>query len=94
MTTTIVQWTTGNVGKRSVRAVVAHPDLELIGCYAWSPDKVGRDVGELCGIDSVGITASNDIDGLLRSRRTVSSTTPCGRIRTSSSGSSRPASTS
>ena len=46
-------------------AVVAHPDLELIGCYAWSPDKVGRDVGELCGIDSVGITASNDIDGLL-----------------------------
>ena len=59
MTTTIVQWTTGNVGKRSVRAVVAHPDLELIGCYAWSPDKVGRDVGELCGIDSVGITESN-----------------------------------
>ena len=65
MTTTIVQWTTGNVGKRSVRAVVAHPDLELIGCYAWSPDKVGRDVGELCGIDRVGVTASNDIKGLL-----------------------------
>ena len=65
MTTTIVQWTTGNVGKRSVRAVVAHPDLELIGCYAWSPDKVGRDVGELCGIDAVGVTATNDIDGLL-----------------------------
>ena len=58
MTTTIVQWTTGNVGKRSVRAVVAHPDLELVGCYAWSPDKVGRDVGELCGIDPVGVTAT------------------------------------
>ena len=31
-------------------AVLANPALELVGCYAWSPDKVGRDVGELCGI--------------------------------------------
>jgi hypothetical protein len=61
----VVQWTTGNVGKRSVRAVVAHPDLELVGCYAWSPDKVGRDVGELCGIGPVGITATDDVDALL-----------------------------
>src|SRR5438046_2534086 len=61
----VVQWTTGNVGKRSVRAVVAHPELELVGCYAWSSDKVGRDVGELCGIDPVGIDATNDIDALL-----------------------------
>ena len=68
MTTTIVQWTTGNVGKRSVRAVVAHPDLELVGCYAWSPDKVGRDVGELCGIDPVGVTATDDVDALLALR--------------------------
>ena len=61
----VVQWTTGNVGKRSVRAVVAHPDLELVGCYAWSSEKVGRDVGELCGIEPVGVTATNDVDALL-----------------------------
>ena len=61
----IVQWTTGNVGQRSVRAVVAHPDLELVGCYAWSPEKVGKDAGELCGIDPVGVAATNDVDGLL-----------------------------
>ena len=61
----VVQWTTGNVGQRSVRAVVAHPDLELIGGYAWSPAKVGRDVGELCGIDPVGVTATDDVDALL-----------------------------
>jgi hypothetical protein len=64
MTLRIVQWTTGNVGRRSVRAVVAHPDLELIGCYAWSPDKVGRDVGELCGIEPLGVAATNDVDAL------------------------------
>jgi 4-hydroxy-tetrahydrodipicolinate reductase len=61
----VVQWTTGNVGKRSVRAVVAHPGFELVGCYAWSPDKVGRDAGELCGIETTGVAATNDVDALL-----------------------------
>ena len=65
MTYRIVQWTTGNVGKRSVRAVALNPTLELVGCYAWSPDKVGRDVGELCGIEPVGVSATNDVDALL-----------------------------
>jgi len=60
----VVQWTTGNVGKRSVRAVTAHPDLELVGCYAWSDDKVGTDVGVLCGIAPVGLAATNDVDAL------------------------------
>jgi len=64
----VVQWTTGNVGRRSVRAVVAHPDLDLVGCYAWSPAKVGRDVGELCGIDPVGVAATDDVDALLALR--------------------------
>ena len=33
----LVQWTTGNVGKESVKAIVANPTLELVGCFAWSP---------------------------------------------------------
>ena len=49
MTYRVVQWTTGNVGKSSVRAIVANPTLELVECYAWSLEKVGHDVGELCG---------------------------------------------
>lgn len=61
----VVQWTTGNVGKRSVEAVMKRPDLELVGCYAWSAEKSGRDVGELCGIDPVGVAATNDVDALL-----------------------------
>ncbi len=61
----VVQWTTGNVAKRSVRAIVGHPDLELVGCFAWSADKVGRDVGELCGIDPIGVAATDDVDALL-----------------------------
>jgi 4-hydroxy-tetrahydrodipicolinate reductase len=61
----VVQWTTGNVGKSSVQAIAANPGLELVGCYAWSKDKVGRDVGELCGIDPLGVTATDDVDALL-----------------------------
>ena len=61
----VVQWTTGNVGKSSVAAIAANPTLELVGCYAWSPDKVGRDVGELVGIEPLGVAATNDVDALL-----------------------------
>lgn len=39
--------------------------LELVGCYAWSPDKVGRDVGELCGVAPLGLAATDDVDALL-----------------------------
>jgi len=65
MTIRVVQWTTGNVGQRSVRAIQTQPDLELVGCYAWSPDKSGRDVGELVGIGPIGVTASHDLDAVL-----------------------------
>ena len=61
----VVQWTTGKTGAAAVRGVVANPLLELIGCYAWSGEKVGRDIGELCGLESLGILATDDVDALL-----------------------------
>ncbi|EHI13287.1 NAD(P)H-dependent amine dehydrogenase family protein [Mycolicibacterium thermoresistibile] len=61
----VVQWTTGNVGKSSVQALAANPLYELVGVYAWSPDKVGRDAGELAGIEPLGVKATNDVDELL-----------------------------
>src|ERR1700710_1957674 len=61
----VVQWTTGNVGQRSVLAVLANPELELVGCYAWSPDKVGLDAGELCGTGTTGVVATDDRAALL-----------------------------
>jgi hypothetical protein len=64
----IVQWTTGNVGRQSATAIAANPWLELVGCYAWSPDKVGRDVGELCGLNRLGVTATHDVEALLALR--------------------------
>ena len=61
----VVQWTTGNVGKSSVEAIAKNPNYELVGCYAWSKNKAGRDVGELVGIEPLGVAATNDVDALL-----------------------------
>ncbi|KUH67684.1 dihydrodipicolinate reductase [Mycolicibacterium novocastrense] len=65
MTIRVVQWTTGQVAQAAVRAVLAQPGLELVGCYAWSEGKVGKDVGQLCGIPPLGISATSDIDTIL-----------------------------
>ncbi len=65
----VVQWTTGNVARATVRAVQARPDLELVGCFAWSADKVGCDVADLVGLDEpTGVLATDDVDALLALR--------------------------
>lgn len=65
MTLRIVQWTTGNVGRRSIRAIVANPGLALVGCYVHSAEKEGRDAGELAGIEAIGVKATRDVAALL-----------------------------
>jgi 4-hydroxy-tetrahydrodipicolinate reductase len=64
----VVQWATGNVGARALRRVIEHPGLELVGLYVHSADKVGRDAGELCGIDPVGIAATNSLEDIIALR--------------------------
>lgn len=65
----VVQWTTGNVARQAVKAVVERPDLELVGLYAFSPEKVGKDVAELAELDRpTGVIATDDIDALIELR--------------------------
>lgn len=61
----VVQWATGNIGARSLRAVVEHPTLSLAGLYVYAPDKVGRDAGELCGLPATGVVATDDIEQVI-----------------------------
>jgi hypothetical protein len=62
----IVTWGTGNVGKYAIRAVVNHPELELIGHIVSSESKAGIDVAELAELDTpTGIIASDNIDAVL-----------------------------
>ena len=68
MTYKVVTWGTGNVGRYAVRAVLNHPELELVAHIVSSADKSGRDVGELIGLDPVGVLATNDIEAALATR--------------------------
>lgn len=61
----VVQWATGNIGLRSLKAVIEHPDLELVGLYVYSDAKAGKDAGELCGLPPVGVVATRDIDEIV-----------------------------
>jgi hypothetical protein len=62
----VIQWTTGNVARQTVRAILGRPDLSLVGVYAWSAEKEGADVGTLCGLSSpVGVAATSSVPDLL-----------------------------
>lgn len=62
----VVQVSTGNVGMHALRAIVGHPDLELVGVHAHGPDKLGRDASELCGLERpTGVVATDDFDALV-----------------------------
>ena len=45
--------------------ILQHPRFELVGVGVSDPAKVGRDVGEICGIGPIGLTATDDIDALI-----------------------------
>ncbi len=66
MTKRIVVWGTGFVGKMVIAEVVKHPLFELVGVGVSNPDKVGRDVGEICDLPApLGLTATDDVDALI-----------------------------
>ncbi len=65
MTTRVVQWGSGNVGRQSMAAVAGRTDMELVGLLVTNPEKVGVDIGTLAGIDPIGVVATADIDEIL-----------------------------
>ncbi len=65
MTYRVVQWATGNIGTKSLQAIIGHPDLELVGVLVYSAAKAGRDGGELGRVDPVGVSATTSIEDVL-----------------------------
>lgn len=64
----VAQWATGNIGTKAMRAVVEHPQLDLVGVYVYSEAKEGRDAGELCGLGPLGVRATRDIEEICAAR--------------------------
>jgi hypothetical protein len=60
----VIQWGTGTVGKHTLRAVIEHPQLELVGVKVYSQDKVGLDAGAIVGLPATGIKAVCDVKEL------------------------------
>ena len=65
MTTRVVQWATGSIGRVCLRHVIDHPKLELVGLKVHNPDKVGRDAGDIVRRPRTGVTATDQIDDIL-----------------------------
>lgn len=64
MTFRVIQWATGAMGKACLRAVLDHPEAELVGLYVYG-DKAGRDAGEIARREPTGVIATRDIDEIL-----------------------------
>jgi len=68
MTYRVVVWGPGNVGRPAIHGIVANPALELAGVIVHSPEKEGRDAGELAGIGPTGVKATRDVEAVLGAR--------------------------
>ena len=56
----VVQWATGNIGRRALREVIRSPSFELVAVLVYDSAKEGVDAGRLCGEDPVGVVATSD----------------------------------
>lgn len=61
----VVQWATGNVGARALQRAIEHPQLEVVGVYVHSANKIGLDAGELAGVAPIGVKAVNSIEEVI-----------------------------
>ncbi|WP_067536853.1 NAD(P)H-dependent amine dehydrogenase family protein [Nocardia crassostreae] len=61
----VFQVATGNVGTEMIKRIGSHPDLDLIGLHCYTPEKIGRDAGEIAGLSPIGVTATGSIDDIL-----------------------------
>ena len=60
---------TGNVGRLALNELITNPQFELTGLCVSSPEKVGRDAGELCDVGAAtGVAAVADLDAVLAAK--------------------------
>ena len=65
MTIKVVQWATGGVGLWSLRKIIDHPDLELVGVLVYTEEKNSVDAGDLCGRAKTGVKATMSKDAII-----------------------------
>lgn len=53
------------MGRTSLRRIIDHPDLELVGLFVYDARKVGRDAGDIARRPATGVLATNNIEDIL-----------------------------
>jgi len=61
----VIQWATGFTGMYALKYILLNPQLELVGLRCYSPAKIGKDAGEICGLPPIGVTAMDSVEQLL-----------------------------
>jgi hypothetical protein len=61
----VVHTGTGSIGRAALDGVLNHPELELVGMYVQSPEKIGKDAGSFIGRPPTGVIATNNWDELV-----------------------------
>lgn len=61
----VFQVATGNVGTEMIGRIHRHPDLELVGLHCYTLAKIGRDAGEIAGLDPIGVLATGSIEEII-----------------------------
>lgn len=62
----VIQWYTGTIARQQIRIIQENPELELVGAVVHHANKSGKDVGELIGTDSIGITTVASLEEALK----------------------------
>ena len=97
MSIRVVQWATGSVGLAELREVIDRPDLELVGVFVYTPEKVGvvttNDKSAILALEADVVlhaaskafadnTNTDDIVALLESGKNVITTTSYNHLPT------------
>jgi 4-hydroxy-tetrahydrodipicolinate reductase len=58
----------GPIGQRMVKYAVERGNFNIVGAIDADPEKAGKDLGELCGINPLGITVSSSLDKAIKGK--------------------------
>ncbi len=66
----VIQYGLGPIGAAILRAAIQRPGIKIVGALDIDPGKIGRDAGEVAGLDRpLGVAVSADAASLMRATR-------------------------
>jgi len=61
----IIAWGPGYLGSGVIKELLKRPEFELVGVLAYSESKNGMDIGEMLGMDPIGVKITTNQDEIM-----------------------------